>query len=57
MTRTLAIIAAIVVFLVLNPVADAHPSNGGWYQGGVGSSHKGGHYHNPSTGDHYRHRQ
>lgn len=57
MTRTLAIIAAIAAMLCFSPVADAHPSNGGWYQGGVGSSHRGGHYRNPSTGDHYRHRQ
>lgn len=54
MTRTLAIIAAFVVVFFLSPVAEAH-SSGGWYQGGVGSSHKGGHYHNPSTADHYRH--
>lgn len=57
MTRTVSIIAAIVASLVLSAVADAHSSNGGWYQGGVGSSHRGGHYRNPSTGDHYRHRQ
>lgn len=28
---------------------------GGWYAGGRGSSHKGGHYVNPFTGNHYRH--
>lgn len=55
MLRTLSIIAAIVAMLCLSPIADAHPSSGGWYQGGIGSSHKGGKYHNPSTGNHYRH--
>lgn len=31
------------------------PPSKGHYVGGVGSSHKGGHYVNPSTGDHYTH--
>ena len=32
-------------------------SNDGTYEGGRGSSHKGGHYKNKHTGDHYRDRQ
>ncbi len=32
-------------------------SKGGWYAGGHGSSHKGGHYVNPRTGNHYQKRQ
>jgi hypothetical protein len=28
----------------------------GHYEGGIGSSHKGGHYKNPATHDHYRKR-
>jgi hypothetical protein len=28
-------------------------SHGGAYPGGSGSSHKGGHYKNPTTGDQY----
>lgn len=55
MLRTLSIIAVIAAMLCLGPVADAHPS--GWYQGGIGSSHRGGHYENPSTGNHYQHRR
>lgn len=31
-----------------------HASRDGHYAGGHGSSHKGGHYKNPSTGDHYQ---
>jgi hypothetical protein len=54
MLRTLSTIAAIAAMLCLGPVAEAHTSNGGWYQNGVGSSHRGGTYHNPTTGDHYR---
>lgn len=30
-----------------------HVSRGGHYAGGKGSSHKGGHYKNPRTNDHY----
>lgn len=34
----------------------AHYANqGGHYAGGHGSSHKGGHYVNPRTGNHYTH--
>ena len=32
-------------------------SNDGTYQGGRGSSHKGGHYKNTKTGNHYRDRK
>jgi hypothetical protein len=32
-----------------------YPNQGGRYVGGQGSSHKGGHYTNPRTGDHYTH--
>jgi len=32
-----------------------HTSHGGHNQGVRGSSHKGGHYKNPRTGDHYTH--
>lgn len=32
-------------------------SNDGRYQGGSGSSHKGGKYKNSNTGDHYRDRK
>jgi hypothetical protein len=36
--------------------AGTHYSNqGGHFSGGHGSSHKGGHYVNPKTGNHYRH--
>ena len=28
----------------------------GYYSGGIGSSHKGGHYRNPRTSDQYRSR-
>jgi hypothetical protein len=30
-----------------------HPKQGGHYAGGKGPSHKGGHYKNPRTNDHY----
>ena len=32
-------------------------SNDGYYPGGEGSSHKGGHYSNENTGSHYRDRK
>lgn len=32
-------------------------SHDGQYQGGQGSSHKGGHYKNSKTGNHYRDRK
>jgi hypothetical protein len=32
-------------------------SHDGYYQGGQGSSHKGGHYKNSKTGNHYRDRK
>lgn len=32
-------------------------SNDGTFQGGKGSSHKGGHYKNSKTGNHYRDRK
>lgn len=35
--------------------AEARGSLGGHYVGGSGSSHRGGHYVNPRTGNHYTH--
>jgi len=35
----------------------ASGSNDGTYQNGLGSSHKGGHYKNPKTHNHYRDRK
>lgn len=32
-----------------------YPNQGGHYAGGHGSSHKGGHYRNARTHDHYTH--
>jgi len=52
--RLLTIIT--VAMLTLTLPALAGTNNGGWYQGGVGSSHKGGKYTNPATGNHYQHR-
>ena len=46
---------ALILLLLGSSLAQASSNNGGWYQGGVGSSHKGGKYRNPSTGDHYQH--
>jgi hypothetical protein len=51
-----AMIIALMVTL-LGSVAFAHENKGGYYQDGHGSSHKGGHYVNPRTGNHYQHRQ
>jgi hypothetical protein len=32
-----------------------YANQGGHYAGGMGSSHKGGHYVNPRTNNHYTH--
>ncbi|MCW3480590.1 hypothetical protein OL229_13670 [Neisseriaceae bacterium JH1-16] len=37
-------------------LAEARSYGGGHYAGGHGSSHKGGHYKNKATNDHYRKR-
>lgn len=66
------LITATAIALLAAPLAQAHArshrpyyggghhtsSHGGHYSGAHGgSSHKGGHYHNARTGDHYgRHR-
>ena len=60
MKRTFAIVAsalAISALLFASTAAEAGSSNGGWYMGGIGSSHKGGRYLSPNTGNHYRHRR
>lgn len=38
-------------------IAEAKGSKGGHYRGGHGSSHKGGKYVNPKTGNHYTHKK
>jgi hypothetical protein len=49
-----AIITALICASFIVPViAEAR---GGHYSGGHGSSHKGGHYKNARTGDHYEKR-
>ncbi|SAL19402.1 hypothetical protein AWB71_00935 [Caballeronia peredens] len=48
------IIAALICASFIVPaIAEAR---GGHYAGGHGSSHKGGHYKNARTGDHYEKR-
>jgi hypothetical protein len=41
--------------VAITPVAGY--ASGGHYAGGHGRSHKGGHYKNRATHDHYRHRK
>lgn len=48
------IAVALCAMLAMPVVAMA---KGGHYEGGHGSSHKGGKYRNARTGDHYEHRQ
>ncbi|MBI0439571.1 hypothetical protein E4659_11055 [Dickeya dianthicola] len=48
------IIISLIVMALLSPAASF--AKGGHYPGGHGSSHKGGKYHNPRTGDHYEKR-
>ena len=51
----------LVAALLLPQIADAgslhkhYGNQGGHYIGGHGSSHKGSHYSNPRTGNHYTH--
>lgn len=52
--RWALVVLCLVVFS--SNLALARGSRGGHYAGGRGSSHKGGHYRNPNTGDHYRKR-
>jgi hypothetical protein len=53
----------ILIFLILTVSAIAGrksmvPGSGdGYYIGGQGSSHRGGHYYNPRTGNDYRDRK
>jgi hypothetical protein len=49
------IIIAVLAFSLLAPAAVF--AKGGHYKGGHGSSHKGGTYKNPRTGDHYEKRR
>jgi hypothetical protein len=53
---TAAIIVACTLSSAGTDFAQAGGSRGGHYEGGVGSSHKGGRYMNPATGDHYQQR-
>lgn len=46
-------VLSLIVMFAAQPVLAA----GGHYAGGHGSSHKGGHYKNAATGDHYQHRK
>ena len=55
-TTILSALALGAMLLASTPL-DAASYRGGWYAGGVGSSHKGGHYTNPYTGNHYQHRR
>lgn len=48
-------IAAILVFALAAPAIAL--ARGGHYSGGHGSSHKGGHYTNARTHDHYEKRK
>ncbi|MCO7262023.1 hypothetical protein [Dickeya zeae] len=48
------IIISLMVMVLLAPTASF--AKGGHYAGGHGSSHKGGKYHNPRTGNHYEKR-
>jgi hypothetical protein len=45
------LISALICASLIVPVISE--ARGGHYAGGHGSSHKGGHYKNPRTGDHY----
>lgn len=40
--------------IIFNPTKGFSQKGRGHYSGGRGSSHKGGSYRNPSTGNHYR---
>ncbi len=46
--------AVFAILVCLPPIALA---SGGHYAGGHGSSHKGGHYVNARTNNHYQHRK
>jgi len=62
-----SILLAFLILLAGSVNAQSHRSKGGsskskssgsgYYKGGKGSSHKGGHYKNASTGNHYRKRK
>ena len=54
-TADRVVIAAIVVALagIMAIVNGGLINTGGSYDGGSGSSHKGGHYMNSATGNHY----
>lgn len=51
MKRIIALLLCVAVAAPTVAIA-----RGGHYAGGQGSSHKGGHYKNARTGDHYEHR-
>jgi len=55
--KRLFAVAICALLLLTSGVAHASSNRGGWYAGGVGSSHKGGRYTNPYTGNHYQHRK
>jgi tetratricopeptide (TPR) repeat protein len=48
--------ALAAIFALLVGIEAEARSGGGRYIGGSGSSHKGGHYYNPTTGNHYQRR-
>lgn len=50
------LIAFVVIAVIVMFALGISPNTGGHYDGGSGSSHKGGTYSNSATGDHYRKR-
>ena len=54
--RVLLLIVVIVVVIVCFALG-LSPNTGGHYDGGSGSSHKGGTYSNPATDNHYQKRR
>lgn len=50
------IVLIIIGSLIVIVMAVARCDTGGHYAGGEGSSHKGGHYENSATGNHYKKR-
>ncbi len=48
---------AVVLLCAVLSIPSFAVAKGGHYAGGHGSSHKGGKYKNPRTGDHYERRR
>jgi hypothetical protein len=56
MKKLLLLLALIPTLALAGNKSYVPGSRDGYYRGSHGSSHKGSHYVNPNTGDHYRDR-